>query len=49
MDDGKYFGAIEGDYVDSWSYTITKAEGWVKENLMVQSLYVKEILIFRSI
>ena len=31
MDDCKYFGAIEGGYVDSWSYTITKSEGWVKE------------------
>jgi hypothetical protein len=31
MDDCKYFGAIEDDYIDSWSYTITKSEGWVKE------------------
>ena len=31
MDDDKYFNAIVGDYEDSWSYTITKAEGWGKE------------------
>ena len=31
MDDDKYFDAIVGDYLDSWSYTITKAWGCKKE------------------
>ena len=31
MDDDKYFDAIEGGYVDSWSYTITEAWGYENE------------------